>query len=292
MPTTKLKILRFLSLLKKITLRTLGGLAMFLIFIVSAFFAMRLAIHGREVSVPTLAGLSDTDAADVLKKLGLHLSVEDRFYATGVPVNHVLSQSPLPGTRVRRGWQIRVTESLGTQQVPVPDVTGQDVQPATFMIKRLQLEVGTVAHIPGPSPTGSVLAQSPPPNVAGLDGPRVALLVADDQTAPASQGYVMPAIVGLTVAAANARLGTVGLHISAPTPPPVEIPEATTPTGAPPDPAIPPTIVPAAPVFSASSIITSQSPLPGRRVSRADTIHVTTTPAPDDTNPSPAPPTQ
>ena len=274
------RILHILALIKMAILRTLGGIAMFAVFILFAFLAMRVAIHGREVTVPNLANLSDADAAAALKKLGLNLSVENRFYAATVPVNHVLSQSPIPGARVRSGWQIRVTESLGNQQVPVPDVTGQAEGPATLMLKRLQLEVGTVAHIPAPSPSGIVIAQSPPPNEAGLDGPRVALLVADDQEAPASVAYVMPSIVGLTVATANERLRTAGLHISAAAQP-VAVPDAsspsdgTTPAGSSPsDAAVAPAIV-APPPMLGSSVITSQSPLPGHRVSRAEAIHVT-----------------
>jgi len=278
MITLRIKTGQFFKTIKRVVLRTLGASAMFVAFIVCAFSAMRIAIHGREVAVPNLANLSDADAAAAAKKLGLNLSVENRFYAGTVPVNHVLSQSPVPGSRVRRGWQIRVTESLGTQQVPVPDLTGQDEHPATLMLKRLQLDLGTVAHIPGPGPAGTILAQSPPPNVSGLDGPHVAILVADDENAPASDAYVMPSIVGLTLSTARSRLSTVGLHIALPTAEPPTTTEVFSATGTPQtptqDPAIPATTT-AAPVYSPTSLITSQSPQPGHRVSRADSIHVT-----------------
>ena len=137
----------FLQTAKTVVLQILGGTAMFLVFLVSAFLAMRLAIHGREVTIPNLSGMTDAQAAEASDKLGLHLSVENRFYAT-LPVNHVLSQSPTPGSRVRRGWQIRVTESLGSQQVAVPDVIGEGLQPATLMLRRLQLEVGWLRIFP------------------------------------------------------------------------------------------------------------------------------------------------
>lgn len=269
--TFREKIQRTLHLLKLVTLRTLGGVAILLVFVVSAFTAMRIAIHGREVSVPNLAGLSDADAAEAVDKLGLHLSVENRFYAPTVAANHVLSQSPVAGATVRRGWQIRVTESLGTQQVPVPDVTGQEQHAAELMLKRLQLEVGAAAHLPGPGPTGTILAQSPPPNTAGMDGPRVAVLVADEEDAPTEIGYVMPSLVGLSVATANARLVSAGLRLTQPNAPQPAIEAAGEATS---DPAIPPTIF-RTPMFSASSVITSQSPQPGHRVTRADNIRVT-----------------
>ncbi len=269
------KIQRLLHLIKTITLRTLGGLALLFVFVLSAFAAMRIAIHGREVTVPHLENLSDAEAEAAADKLGLHLSVENRFYAPTVAANHVLSQSPVAGSSVRRGWQIRVTESLGTQQVSVPDVIGQEQHAAELMLKRLQLEVGTTAHIPGPGPVGTILAQSPPPNTSGLDGPRVGVLVADTNDAPANAGWVMPSIVGLTVGAANNRLSSAGLHVSVQAPSAEEVVDApATPFGMPSDAAIPPTLS-HGPSFSASSVIASQSPQPGRRVTRADGIHVT-----------------
>ena len=263
---------------KRVFNLTAGAIAMLVATILCAFVAMRLAIHGREVSVPNLAGRSDADAAALARDLGLNLSVENRFYSSAIPPNHVLSQSPIAGSRVRRGWQVRVTESLGAQQVSVPDVLGQAERPASLVVKRLQLELGTVAHLPAPAPSGVVLAQSPPPNSVGLNGPRVALLVADDEPAGASVSYVMPPLIGMTLYAASNRLATAGLHIAS----------ATEPDNAPPVPATPAAdagaaasntaadvafdVAPAP--ISANAQIVSQSPLPGRRVSRADVIRV------------------
>ncbi len=125
---------------------------MFTVALLAAFLALRLAIHGREVAVPNLAGMSDSEAADAAKKLGLNLSVENRFYSPAVASNHVLSQVPIAGSRVRRGWPVRVTESLGPLQIAVPDVTGQSERPASLVLRRLQLDSGTVAHLAAPAP--------------------------------------------------------------------------------------------------------------------------------------------
>jgi beta-lactam-binding protein with PASTA domain len=186
-----------------------GALAMCLVAALFAFVSMRIAIHGREVEVPNLAGKSDAEAAAIARSLGLNLSVENRFYSPAVPPNAVLSQLPVAGSRVRSGWQIRITESLGPQQSTVPDVTGTPERAATVVLRRLQLEVATVAHIPAPGPSGIVLAQSPPPNSHGMNGPDVSLLVSDEETSADLPGYVMPSLVGLTVGAASSRLATV-----------------------------------------------------------------------------------
>ena len=274
--------------MKTILTRVGAGLLLFVVALLTASATLRLFIHGREVSVPNLSNLSDEDAEKAAAKLGLNLSVENRFYSAAVAPNHVLSQSPVAGSRVRRGWQVRVTESLGGQQVNVPDMTGQTERPAALVLRRLQLEVGTIARLPVAGPPGLVLTQSPPPNTTDLAGPRVGLLVSDDDSAAsASAAYVMPALGGMTLFAANVRLARAGLHIASATDPtyvapPVETPavdagvpgSATPATPATPDPAIPATIV-APPPVSGNATIISQSPAPGHRVSRADRIVVT-----------------
>lgn len=268
------------------------GTTMFLVALLAGSASLRLAIHGREVSVPNLEGKSDADAARVAKDLGLNLSVENRFYSAAVAPNHVLSQSPVAGARVRRGWQVRVTESLGGQRVEVPDVVGVGERPASLVLRRQQLEVGSEVHLPAPGAGGIVLAQSPPPNSTGLNGPRVALLVSDGEDAGAvSAAYVMPQIVGMTLGAAGARLGSVGLRIvSAATATPVpattvpETPDAVAeplPATSTAPVATPMAVIPLLPFqptmvdpVSTGAVITSQSPAPGHRVTRADAIRV------------------
>ncbi len=252
---------------KKIVAFVFGGLAMIAVAVLGAFLSMRIAIHGREVEVPNLAGLSDAAAANAARDLGLNLSVENRFYSGAVAPNHVLSQSPVAGARVRRGWQVRVTESLGGQTVSVPDVTGQTERPASLVLRRLQLELGTVAHLPAPSPAGIVLAQSPAPNSKGINGPRVALLVSDEEQGTTAEGFVMPSITGLSLAAAAVRLSSAGLHIaSAQSPDTPPDSDAATPPDA--------SEYVAPQAVSVAATITAQSPAPGHRVTRADNIRV------------------
>lgn len=253
---------RILHTLKRVSTLLFGGLAMICVAVVCAFLALRIAIHGREVAVPNLAGLCDAEAASAAKNLGLNLSVENRFYSPTVPQNQVLSQLPVAGARVRRGWQVRITESLGPQQVAVPDVTGQTERPASLILRRLLLDVSGVAHLPAPSPAGIVLAQSPPPNARGMNGPKVSLLVSDEEPAVEEPAFVMPSVVGLTVGAASLRLAGAGLHIGA-----AQTPDQAGSTETPP--------AEPAPVTSGVAIITSQTPLAGHRVTRTDTIRVT-----------------
>ncbi len=265
----KRTLVRFLS-------QCVTGSFLALIVLLCAFATMRIAIHGREVAVPNLSGLSDAEAASAATKLGLSLSVENRFYSAAVAPNRILSQLPSAGSRVRRGWQIRVTESLGGQHLDVPDVVGQSERPASLVLRRQQLEVGSVVHLPAPAPAGVILAQSPPPNSSGLTGPAVSLLVSDPEDAAERAAYVMPAIVGLSLGTASARLGTVGLRISSAQEPTVTATADPGSASAAPNPLDPSFDVPAAPQpVTSSSIILSQSPQPGHRIARGEAIRVT-----------------
>ena len=157
----------------------LGGLAMIAVALLSAFLTMRLVIHGREVEVPNVAGLTVAEASSLASGLGLNVNLENQFYSTVTPSGRVLSQSPAPGTKVRREWVLRITESIGPQRVSVPNVVGETEREASVTIRRLSLNLGTVAYIPAPGPAGIVLSQTPTPDAAGVDGPRVSLLVSE-----------------------------------------------------------------------------------------------------------------
>jgi eukaryotic-like serine/threonine-protein kinase len=180
------------------------GLVLLLVFLSSALLAMRFAIQGREVHVPRLSGLTPAEAERVANSDGLVLSVESRFYIPSVPAGRIISQSPMPGATVRRGWKIRVAASLGTEHAAILNLVGQSQHAAGINVSRRGLEIGTVAtiHLPGATPD-TVLAQSPPPDAADVTSPKVSLLVA---AADNGQRYVMPSFVGKPLADANIAL--------------------------------------------------------------------------------------
>jgi beta-lactam-binding protein with PASTA domain len=187
------------------------ALVLLLVFLSSALLAMRFAIHGREVRVPSLSGLTTAEAERVANADGLVLSVESRFYVADVPQGRIVSQVPAPETRVRRGWKILVAESLGSQRAAIPNLIGQSEHAADVNISRHGLAIGSVSRlrIPG-TPPGTVVAQSPPPDVKDATTPRVSLVLAASDNA---QTYVMPSFVGKTLAEAADALEEAGFTV-------------------------------------------------------------------------------
>jgi eukaryotic-like serine/threonine-protein kinase len=252
-----------------------GAFAMFVVMVIAAGITLRLALHAGEVTIPNFSGLTVQEASDAALHAGLDLNINNKFFSTTVPAGRILSQAPAPGSEVRKGWQVRVTESLGPQQVTIPDVVGEPVREATMDLRRNQLDLGTEAHLDAPGDPDLVLAQTPPPN-AGVDQPRVNLLLSS-QSQDAANAFVMPSFVGDSYSTANHEAIALGLRVATiggipATPPPAPLtPEAqgaVSPLGAAPAVAPPPApVTPVGPVLS-------QSPEAGHRASRGQTIRL------------------
>lgn len=183
-----------------------------LVFMASALLSMRFAIHGREVKVPRLSGLTPNEAERIANADGLLVSVESRFYSPDVPAGHILSQAPSAGATVRRGWKILVSQSLGPQRAAIPNLLGQSQLAASINLRRRGLEVGRVAtiHLPGAAPQ-TVVAQSPPPDAKAIASPRVDLVVSAPDSAPS---YVMPSFVNKPLGEAAAAVQRAGLTLA------------------------------------------------------------------------------
>jgi beta-lactam-binding protein with PASTA domain len=239
----------------------LVALVLVIVAMVSALTAMRFAIHGQEVAVPAVVGLAPAEAERAVSGLGLQISIERQYYSPQIPEGRIMSQLPLPGTKVRRGWQLRVAQSLGPTRVAIPDVTGQSEHAAELNIRRRGLDVASMAEVPAPGiPADQVLAQSPPANASQVAAPKISLLTT---APPQPQAFVMPSFVGQPLGSANRTLTDAGFklgNVSVAAPPPVAVdPANPTATPAPAQVVVPEEASPA-------SIIVSQQPAAGQKV--------------------------
>jgi eukaryotic-like serine/threonine-protein kinase len=187
------------------------GLLLVLVALASAVTAMRFAIHGQVVQVPAIVGMTPAEAERAVTSAGLQLEIERQYYSPQIPEGRIMIQMPQPGTRVRRGWQVRVAQSMGPQRVAIPDVTKESERAAEWNIRRRGLDVTSVAEmqLPG-TPADQVLAQSPPANANEVAAPRTSLLVS---VAPSPDLYVMPSFVGQPLGTASRTLQDAGFRL-------------------------------------------------------------------------------
>jgi eukaryotic-like serine/threonine-protein kinase len=236
------------------------ALVLVIVAMVSALTAMRFAIHGQEVAVPPLVGLTPVEAERAVGGLGLQMSIERQYYSPQVPEGRIMSQLPLPGTKVRHGWLVRVAQSLGKTRVTIPDVTGQSEHAAELNIRRRGLDVASMAEVQMPGiPADQVLAQSPTANEAQVSAPKISLLVT---VVAEPQAFVMPSFVGQPLGSASRTLQDAGFklgNVSVALP----INSVAGDTSNPANPAAP-SVLPAQP--SPASVIVSQVPGAGQKV--------------------------
>ncbi len=234
------------------------ALVLVIVAMVSALTAMRFAIHGQEVAVPPLVGLVPADAERTVASLGLQMSIERQYYSPQIAEGKIMSQLPLPGTKVRRGWQVRVAQSLGPTRVAIPDVTGQSEHAAELNIRRRGLDVASMAEVEVPGiPADQVVAQSPSANALQVVAPKISLLVT---TGGQPAAFVMPSFVGQPLGSVSRALQDAGFRlgnvsVAAPSVP-AENPSIVLETPEP--------VAPAQP--SPASIVTSQAPAAGQKV--------------------------
>src|SRR2546425_311706 len=183
----------------------------------SAMTGMRVAIHGREVTMPNLVGKNVSEASKMLLSRGLMLRVADRIYSDQ-PINVVVRQTPPAGLLMKVSQQAHVVLSLGQRQLQIPLLEGNSLRASRIELLRLGLQVGEVSGVTMAEQTvDTIVIQNPKPG-AGAATPRVDVLISQG---PREAAYVMPHLVGLNEIDAQHRLDVTQLrrkvnYVSAP----------------------------------------------------------------------------
>ena len=112
-------------------------------------------------AVPRVDGDTLAHARAALAADHLHLSVAaTQWSAAGK--GSVISQFPVPGTRLHAKSTVEVTISLGPEPVVVPDLSTLDVAQATSELRSARLRLGKVARRTSPSvPDGIIISWTP-----------------------------------------------------------------------------------------------------------------------------------
>ena len=176
----------------------------------SAVTAMRFAIQGREVTMPNLVGKSSAEAQAILQGRGLQLKIVDRVYAD-LPANAIVRQSPPAGEHMKVSQDAHAVLSLGPQNVTTPSLVGESLRVARIQLLQSGLQLGEVTSYPAPAALGDTVLQQTPAAGTKAASPRVDLLVAQEEPAPA---YVMPWLVGMSLPEADRVLSSGGFKLA------------------------------------------------------------------------------
>lgn len=131
-----------------------------------------LAINSRipvEVKMPNLIDVSFRQAEAILETFGL--KVGEQYYKPDLAKNAVLAQqfkgSPIaPGTLIPKGSEIDLVlgDGYGNTKVTIPNLIGQDLEEASFVIRASSLNLGEViADASVKNKNAAIVYQQDPP---------------------------------------------------------------------------------------------------------------------------------
>lgn len=178
------------------------------------------------VSVPNIVSLPLDQAAATLRRLGLKLTTAI-VPSPEIPARTVIDQEPAAGATVPPGSTVTADISAGPNAIAVPDLVGMSVQDARNTLLQAGLALGTVgyASVTDTSP-GMIIGQDPSAQTQVPQGTAVNIVVsqvpaspqpqASSSPAPAASGpaaVVMPNVIGMSLADAQAALTNLGLRV-------------------------------------------------------------------------------
>jgi serine/threonine-protein kinase len=116
----------------------------------------------KEVEVPKIGGLRESEATTVLNSTGLKPEVVARRFDERIVEGTVMSVDPPPGRQVKVGRTVRLVVSSGSRWVKVPNVKQMSVDRARALIKEAKLVVGQESAVNDAKvPIGYVIKQDP-----------------------------------------------------------------------------------------------------------------------------------
>jgi serine/threonine-protein kinase len=184
--------------------------ALVLLVVMLNWVVMPLVVgRGREATVPNLIGMDRFAAEESLLKAGLRLGEVRSMSSATVPADHVVTQHPDPGQRVKLGRQVHLDVSNGGSRLKVPHVEGLSLARATALLSESGLSIAGVESLRTPSlPPGQIVATRPPAGVEVNEGERIFV-----QIAARVGNFPMPNLVGMSLETAQGIIASQGLTL-------------------------------------------------------------------------------
>jgi serine/threonine-protein kinase len=174
----------------------------------------RLVHRVNEQRVPDLTNLTLVQAERVLQARGLLLTRAGERFDPTVPSGFIVSQDPPAETPFRGHKRVSVVVSLGEEFSSVPELFGESMRTAAYLLTRAGLRLGGITHAPSEDVGDGLIAATDPPaeTVLPRDTP-VAVMVS---TGGIEESFVMPDLLGREIGGVRRRLEAFGFRVFTP----------------------------------------------------------------------------
>ncbi len=185
-------------------------IAILLSFAIGAFAFFTYYKPAQTVTVPNFKEMEIKKAQDLAEKKGLKLKIEKKEYHDEIAKNHIISQDPKSGLKVKEGDTVKVIVSKGSELVTVPDLTGKTTSEAGFILGKKDLEIGEISkEFSDKIPEDTIIGQDPPAGQKVKSGTKVNLIISQG-----IENVQIPDVIGKTSQEAAAILGQKSLKVT------------------------------------------------------------------------------
>ena len=146
---------------------------------------------GSGVSIPSVAGLSQSQANSMLQPLGLSADVTATVPSEDIPAGIIISSSPGGGGHIKKGGTVHLTISQGPAQIAVPLLVGLSPADANKAIAAAGLQIGTTTPAYSETVTaGAVIDGVPAAGTQVRKNTQIDLLVSQGPAPAGAQSYI------------------------------------------------------------------------------------------------------
>jgi serine/threonine-protein kinase len=129
---------------RKVSRRVRRNRIIALFFLIALIFGSYQILNAGKISVPSLVGMSQGEAKNDLKDLGLNIQVVEEVFSEDVAKGKIIATKPGGGGKVSPAGTVGLIVSKGQERIIVPTLNGLTPDVASGKISDLGLSVGQI----------------------------------------------------------------------------------------------------------------------------------------------------
>ncbi len=165
-------------------------------FIINYVVMPHIIGYGKEIKVPDITGMKVEKAGRILRNSGLDLRVSEEVYSDKIKEGYIISQTPLPNTKIKFNKTIEIVVSKGVEKTSIPYVSDLFIKDAVDLLKQSGFIVAdTIYTFSDDIDENNAISTDPPADILIPKGSKIILYVSRGK----KSDYVkLPSFVGLT----------------------------------------------------------------------------------------------
>jgi serine/threonine-protein kinase len=132
---------------RKTSKRVKRNRAIALFILAALIYGVYSILGAGRITVPSLAGMTQKEAAAVLTELALKTEIGEEVFSEDIPVGKVISSTPGGGGKVSKDGVVKLNISKGKERIVIPTLVGVTPDVAIQKLADLGLKIGETTEV-------------------------------------------------------------------------------------------------------------------------------------------------